>query len=645
MPIQITAVNCLPLTVFFAMTINPVVLANQNNADSVISHNSIEHISVTASGFQQLVADAPASISVIDREQLDYRAYKDLTDVLRDIAGVTVSGGGSRQDISIRGMPAQYTALLVDGKKQSGRESQPNGSGGFEQDWLPPVDAIERIEVVRGPMSTLYGSDAIGGVINIITRKDQQHWSGNLRLESILQQDSHSGNEYRSQIYLSGPLIKNTLNASVSAMTQRRLEDDIERGYGEKSLTNVRSSINYLIRDTDTLSAEVIWQQQDRSATSGRSLPERSSSNRTDNHRQSYSLTHEGNYRDFSTRSFIQREEVENRGRNITITNTLANTQWNLMMFEEHIVTVGAEYANDDLTDPDNINSADLSNRQWSAYVSDEWQTSLNTSLTTGLRLDNNDQFDSHLSPRLFGVWTMSDKWTLKGGVSTGYRTPDLRDMASGWVQESRGGNIYGNAELAPETTVSKEIGIYYSGASQFTASASVFHNDFDDKISLATCPLSLCDESGARYNINVDEAESQGAEVMFSKHWTSFSLQGSYAYTESEQLSGLNAGLPLTQLPRHKATLNPRWKTSDTTEIWSRITYRGKESEPVALSSRNIIAPSRTLVDIGVNWTVNEHLEVLTGLYNLFDKTMGYDEYGFVEDGRRVWLSANIRF
>lgn len=90
MPIQITAASRLPLIVFFAMTINPVVLANQNNADSAISHNSIEHISVTASGFQQLVADAPASISVIDREQLDYRAYKDLTDVLRDIAGVTV---------------------------------------------------------------------------------------------------------------------------------------------------------------------------------------------------------------------------------------------------------------------------------------------------------------------------------------------------------------------------------------------------------------------------------------------------------------------------------------------------------------------------------------------------------------------------
>ena len=374
-------------------------------------------------------------------------------------------------------------------------------------------------------------------------------------------------------------------------------------------------------------------------------MPERSNSNRTDNHRQSYSLTHEGNYTDFTTRSFVQREEVENKGRNITITNTLANTQWNLMMLDNHIVTVGAEFADDDLTDPDNINSADLSNRQWSAYVSDEWQTSVNTSVTAGLRLDDNDQFNSHFSPRLFGVWTISDQWTLKGGLSTGYRTPDLRDMAPGWVQESRGGNIYGNAELEPETTVSKEVGIYFTGNHRLTASLSVFHNDFDDKISLVTCPLDICNESGARYNINVDEAESEGAEVMLNKDWDTFSLQGSYAYTSSRQLTGVNAGMPLTQLPRHKATLNPRWKTSEATEIWSRITYRGKESEPTVLSSRSIIAPSRTIVDLGVNWTVNEHVEVLTGLYNLFDKTMRYDEYGFVEDGRRLWLSANIRF
>src|SRR3546814_10078892 len=68
-------------------------------------------------------------------------------------------------------MGASYTLILVDGKRVSTRETQTNGSTGTDQSWVPPLEAIERIEVVRGPMSSLYGSDAMGGVVNIITRK------------------------------------------------------------------------------------------------------------------------------------------------------------------------------------------------------------------------------------------------------------------------------------------------------------------------------------------------------------------------------------------------------------------------------------------------------------------------------------------
>lgn len=208
------------------------------------ANNDIETIVVTASGFEQTLAQAPASITLISKKQLENRAYKDLTDALNDVAGVTVTGGGSRQDISVRGMPAQYTAILVDGKKQSGRESQPSGSGGFEQDWLPPLDAIERIEVVRGPMSTLYGSDAIGGVINVITRKNYDNWHANVRLETTQQENSNPGDEYQGQIYAAGPLIKDLLSVNLSALYQEREEDEIERGYGEKELTSYSGTLH-----------------------------------------------------------------------------------------------------------------------------------------------------------------------------------------------------------------------------------------------------------------------------------------------------------------------------------------------------------------------------------------------------------------
>lgn len=130
----------------------------------------------TASGFKQTVEDAPASVSVVTREQLETKSYRDVTDALKDVPGVLVTGGGSSSDISIRGMDPKYTMILVDGKRVASRETRPNSdNSGIEQGWLPPLPAIERIEVVRGPMSSLYGSDAMGGVINIITRKAQKN--------------------------------------------------------------------------------------------------------------------------------------------------------------------------------------------------------------------------------------------------------------------------------------------------------------------------------------------------------------------------------------------------------------------------------------------------------------------------------------
>lgn len=85
---------------------------------------TLDDVVVTASGYEQRVEDAPASVTVIDGETLRRKSYRDLGDAVRDVEGVTVNGGANETDISIRGMPADYTLILVDGKRQSARESQ-----------------------------------------------------------------------------------------------------------------------------------------------------------------------------------------------------------------------------------------------------------------------------------------------------------------------------------------------------------------------------------------------------------------------------------------------------------------------------------------------------------------------------------------
>ncbi|APD86767.1 ligand-gated channel protein [Alteromonas sp. Mex14] len=617
------------------------VLAQSNE------QNDMESITVTASGFEQLLSQAPASVSVIDRKQLVQRAYKDITDALRDVPGVTVTGGGYRQDISVRGLPAQYTSILVDGKKQTGRESQPNGSGGYEQDWLPPLDSIERIEIVRGPMSTLYGSDAMGGVINIITRKNFRKWSGNLRAETKIQENSDSGSDSQVQLAFSGPLIENLLSISASGLYQKREEDNIERGYAEKDLSNIRTAFHLTPNTTDVLTFEFISQDQTRTATPGKSLPERNSLSELESDRQSYALTHEGKYGDVTARSYIQQESVENVGRDITIDNLVINSQWSWVASDSHMLTLGAEFLEESLDDFDTNggDATNIENSQWSFYGEDEWRITDNLAFTLGIRLDDNEQFSSQVSPRAYAVYNINDNWVLKGGVSTGYRTPELREMADGWIQESRGGNVYGNPDLSPETTLNKELALYYSGDAGLEYSITVFHNDFDDKIAIASCELSVCLDETDRYNINVDEAESYGAEFAAKYNVGNWSFNGAYSFTRSEQKTGENKGLPLVQQPKHLFTLNTTYRISRESEIWSRWTVRGEETALTSVSSRSILSPGVGLFDIGYNTKLTRNVKLQTGLYNAFDKTMRYEEFGYVEDGRRLWLGVNWTF
>src|SRR5690606_25898530 len=150
----------------------------------------LQQLVVTASGFEQNVADAPASITVVTREELEKGSFRDLTDALKEVQGVAVTGVANEKDVYIRGLPGAYTLILVDGRRQSTRDARTNGISGFLQSFIQPVRAIVLIEVVRGRWSSLYVYDAMGGVINIITRKVSDVWFGSVAVDGTLQQHS-----------------------------------------------------------------------------------------------------------------------------------------------------------------------------------------------------------------------------------------------------------------------------------------------------------------------------------------------------------------------------------------------------------------------------------------------------------------------
>jgi len=173
----------------------------------------------SASGYEQKITDAPASISVITQEDLQKKSYTNLLDAVADIEGVDIgestdkSGQGT---VSLRGMGSDYTLVLIDGKKQNNNGNiYPNDFGGLQFANIPPLSMIERIEVIRGPMGTIYGSDAMGGVINIITKKISKEWTGSISHSKTLQTESGFGNKDTTDIAIMGPLIENKLGLNL----------------------------------------------------------------------------------------------------------------------------------------------------------------------------------------------------------------------------------------------------------------------------------------------------------------------------------------------------------------------------------------------------------------------------------------------
>lgn len=673
---------------------------------------AVDDIVVTASTRAQSVAEAPASISIVTSEQLENKAYVDLFDAVRDVEGVSVSGGSNFQDILIRGLPGAYTLTLVDGRRQSTREARVNGNGGLEQSFTPPVGAIERIEVVRGPMSSLYGSDALGGVINIITKKVPPRWGGSVGADYIAQENGDSGDWYQGQFYLAGPVVAETLGLQFWGRTLERDEDDI---YNGPSSTGSMGSEEYNLAGriawTPTPDHEVMLQLDtariDRFSTAGLTVAPTGRSVRNEHSRDSASLAWNGDWSWGTSALSVLREEAQREtytadatgtlirgGRAPEITNTVWDALFNVPLagttLGDHNLVFGGQVIENKLVDVnpgarDNV-AATFDVWQRALFAEDEIGLTDDLALTLGLRWDDHKRYGDHWSPRAYLVWTPSEVLTLKGGVSTGFKAPEVRAVAEGYAYETGGANcnygaglcgvIIGDPDLKPETSTSYEINALWRPSRDLSLNATVFRTDFTDKIADdRVCGPDangndVCDVPGEvlrwdedplyqlYYWYNVSDARIQGVEL--SATWAAtdaLTLKANYTFTDSEQQGGLYDGQPLGRTPEHMANARFDYSATDRLNLWGAVTYRGEEvnaglrvgtnGQPVLDGPRQVgrLYPDYTLVDLGANWRVRDDVAIKFGVYNVTDKVLDVATYDQQGDGRRYWVGVNYEF
>jgi outer membrane receptor for ferrienterochelin and colicins len=694
-----------------------MALAGVASADDAGPPTDLEGVVVTAAGYEQQVVEAPASISVIARDDIQQMRASSLAEILSSVEGVDVGGTVGKTgglDISIRGMASDYTLILIDGRRQNPAGSvTPNGFGETSTSFLPPVSAIERVEVVRGPMSTLYGSDAMGGVVNIVTRRSPDHWTGVVSANGTFQTDDEFGDLWGGDVYLAGPLAAAPLTLALRGRYAEREGSELTFARADGAQAPVtgfgRSSTAYEIwgvgarlgltafEDHDLwLDVDVARQWYDNArGQMGTSTTAGGYGEALEFNRDQYLLAH--NWRlPFgvleSTASQGVTETVgriippgvtgAGRPRELKSTNSILETKL-FTAWGDHKLTIGGQYWDAEMVD--GVVPGAFEHVQWAVFAEDTWRLNEALALTFGARHDDHSKFGAHFSPRAYLVWNLSDAWTVKGGISKGFKTPRLEQLAEGINGFGQQGRLplLGTPSLAPETSVSSELVVYYDAGGRLTAQGTLFNNEFKDKIAsgqpVANCtfgltraqfdagayPTSGCIDVGfwpshATFGqrVNIDEAVTRGLEaaVRFeaSEAW---SLSANYTLTESEQKSGAGKGSPLTDTPRHMLNGRVTWRPTERLTGWFSGEYRSKRYRGEG-AARAALGDYRAyeLFHLGGSYQLTDQVRLNAAVYNLFDKDfvrlLPYgapaqyaSEYTNNQEPRRLWVGVNVEF
>lgn len=546
--------------------------------------------------------------------------------------------------------------------------------------------SIERIEVIRGPASTLYGSDAMGGVINIITKKVSDEWSGTVELGTVLQDQGNSGDIKNGSVYLAGPLIANKLGMQLGINKQEREEDSYVGGFRGTEVESLNSRFTYLINDNHDLEFEANFTKQESESTAGKTILSTGADSYGRNYREVFGLTHNGHYSDLlNSSSYIQYEKSKNPDRKnstsglsgIELETLLANTQWNWQLSNHNLIS-GLYFKNESLVDSATNQNADmpvteLERWAFAVFAEDTWSITDTFNLTTGLRYDHDENYDGNFSPRVYGVYNPTDAWTFKGGVSTGYKQPDLRDSSSDVHSVTGKGSafIMGNDNLKPEKSLSYELGTAWQG-DKAKASLTAFYTEYKDKITevrdcsspngsntnsatwacvdpfgridAATGNIRLWNFISSR--INVDKATMQGVEASFGTELAEgVNLNTNYTYMETEQKSGDLKGQPLNQMPKHMFNATVDYNINDALDVWTRLHVRSETSSYLGRASMSKPTPAYQFLDVGFNYNFTSTLKGKFGVYNILDKKAENADGDQILDGRRYGISFVANF
>ncbi|MBD3818256.1 MAG: TonB-dependent receptor [Brevundimonas diminuta] len=610
---------------------------------------AVEDVVVTANRSAQPIERVGASVTVLTQAAIEARQTPAMVELLAQTPGVsfTRNGGvGTSTGVNIRGAESQHTVVLIDGVKLNDPSST---QGGFNFGNLLVGDTA-RIEVLRGAQSTLWGSQAIGGVVNIVTAEPTEALQGSLDAEVGARGTTYfRGGVGGANERLSWRLAASRYDTDGFSAFAKGTEDD---GYAN---TGLSGRLNVKVTDAVSLDLRSVWSsgRNDFDAFNGDSREYGKTQELVAYAGLNFDLL-DGRFRnrigyahtDTDRRNF----NPDNKVQTLTFDAEGQNRRWEYQgafAFTEALnATFGLEHEKSEMKtrSPGDWNpnpafgrgEAELN----SAYGQVQWTVLDGLTLTGGLRYDDHAQYGDNLLGQVAAAWALNEGGTVvRASWGQGFRAPGLYELYS----------EYGNLTLQPEEFDSWEIGVEQRLFDRAVVSVTYFNRQADNEIRYNGCSTPstdpLCTVNGAGrwgYYRNVQKTEAQGVELVGRVDVTErLNVSANYTWTDAKSASGATDGKRLTRRPEHMANFAADYAFAFGLKTGVAVRYVG---ETFNNDTNTVKVDAYTLVDLRASYPINDTLEVYGRIENAFDEDyQTVLNYGAL--GRGVFGGVRVRF
>ena len=662
-------------------------------ADENLQEFSLDTMVVTATRTQMSVKETPTAVEVVDSKKLEQTQAKTLHDALKGALGVNVFNDfQGRSNVSIRGSESRHVLIMVDGKRLGG-EAAYNSANAWDVDRIRMED-VERVEIIRGPAGALYGSDAMGGVINVVT-KTPDKTIANVNYEYGWYEDG-KGAGYKGNLYLQGAEGNYSYKINAGLNKNRPYMDPNGSGdsmnfYGKQQPISL--SVGYNFDNGNELSVDFskIKEENQKSTTSttvmvpGKVWQDKVQTIYNDNKRTDYAITYKGSddKQDWMFRAYKSVFDKNYKNQNNTRMTMMGRPgKWTLQdpkidtvkrtlsviegkdtfnLSDKNKLTAGFEYRKDQsegtrlkkpntsLADGNAHDAYDKAAINYlAAYVQDEFRPDDKWLIIPSVRFDHSDQFSNKLTGNLAATYNAADDVRIKAVVGQGYKTPTVNDLYIFWEMYAANpggkGQFYvGNPDLKPEKSLSYELSVEKDWGDRSTVHLGVFRNEVKDLISTYWTGKLTDDDPdlypGVKGDMimayeNIPEATLQGVEL-YGSHRLGKNIYLNAGYTFLDAKDKTN-GTRLKDRAKHQVTFGVSYQPENiyawdlSFDLVSNLGYYFNNGDKSTMGNFVYETKDFTIANI----MASRHLNKDTKIYLGIDNISNHQNFGPYSDG-----------